>query len=290
MTGGHLTSHSRGSMQVLKPATARQFRSAKEDALLKTLCFPVVSRCNPVGVMNRHSRFQVMESIFDPWLELEPWFYKLINQWQVQELGGDLVDRPQHQNDADHGPIESLFLRNLTKLAPMIREPRKHLVQALSANQSIRADLQGLSLRIHRASRNLNTRISTHLSDPPPRLRLLVVYQTAYGILLSIAILLNTVLRAYADFDPLLVSEGSWLPAQVLILAEQVSKYRPLGAAYMLLPLMVAWAATTDVEQRSQLEVHLSDWQTDFEADYLTGACWIQKMLETIRIRRQWLG
>lgn len=276
-------------MQVLKPAAARKCRSAKEDAFLKILCFPVVSRTS-FDVMNRDSCFQVIESIFDPWLELEPWFYNLIRQWEVHELGGALVDGSHHQDDGGKGPIASLFLRNLVRLAPMIRDPSGHLTEALLYNDAIRVDLQSLSLRMDQTRRTSNTPKATQLSNPPPRLRLLLVYQTAYGILLAIAILLNAVLRAYADFDPLLISEGSWLPEQVLSLAEDVSKFRPLGAAYMPMPLMVAWAASTDSEQVRLLGAHLSDWQSDFSADYLTGACWVQKMLEAIRMRQRWTG
>lgn len=230
---------------------------------------------------------QIIDSIIDPSLDLETWFCDLVHQWRPVELGRDLQSHPQQEDEDDRGPIASMFLRNLIKIPSIVRQPASHLSQARSSYLLARTDLHTLSQRMSRISKALSTKLTTHISNPPLQLRLLIVYQTAYGILLAITILLNAILRAFDNFNPLIIAESSWLPEQVLTLAEQVSRYRPLGASYMPLPLMMAWAATLIPTQRKKLEVHLLDWQTDFYgADYVAGALWMERMLEAMRLGR----
>jgi hypothetical protein len=232
---------------------------------------------------------QVLEAIFNPSVDLEPWVHDLVNQWQLSELGGDLHG-PQQREEDDMGPIASLFLRNLIRLPAIVRDPETHLSQAISYYLLATRNLKTLQHHINRLSRVLSSKVTTHITNPPLQLRLLVVYQTAYGILLALTILLNAILRAFDDFNPTVIGEASYLPEQVITLAEQVSAYRPLGASYMPLALMVAWAATTIPEQRQKLGMYLVEWQGDFGADYIAGALWMERMLEALRLRQTWPG
>lgn len=88
-----------------------------------------------------------------------------------------------------------------------------------------------------------------------------------YALGLSIAIMLNCVLRAIDINDSNLSEESAKFSRKILDLSEAASVHRPLGAAYIVLCLIAAWVGTTDYSVRSLVEKELSKYQSDFTKD-----------------------
>lgn len=88
-----------------------------------------------------------------------------------------------------------------------------------------------------------------------------------YGLGLSIAIMLNCVLRAIDTNESDLSKDSDKFSRDILDLSEAASMHRPLGAAYMELCLIAAWVGTTDYSVRSLVEIELSKYQTGLTRD-----------------------
>lgn len=89
-------------------------------------------------------------------------------------------------------------------------------------------------------------------------------YQRSYGFALAVGIILNCVLSAFDIEDSTLQLESTSFAEEVLVLAEQSAPYRPLGASYMVLCLVSAWAGTNDINLRLSIKRMLEDYQSDF--------------------------
>lgn len=105
--------------------------------------------------------------------------------------------------------------------------------------------------------------------QPGPYSPILVVrvhahYQRMFGLGLFIAIFINCVLGALDSQDDSLIVESANYAIEVLDLATEAAQYRPLGANYMNLCLMAAWAGTNDKNLRSSIELALKDYEKDF--------------------------
>jgi hypothetical protein len=99
--------------------------------------------------------------------------------------------------------------------------------------------------------------------------RLHVRWQTGYGILLFMAIVLNTMLRIYQGVasSPSLADESADFIASVLTLAEQAMQYRPLGSSATPVYLVAAYAALKGGESESdRVEALLAEYQSDFRS------------------------
>lgn len=110
-------------------------------------------------------------------------------------------------------------------------------------------------------------RLTTPL--PTRNRRLHVRWQTGYGILLFMAIVLNAMLRAYQGgaSSPSLADESADFIANVLTLAEQALQYRPLGSSATPVYLVAAYAALEGGESESELvEALLAEYQSDFKS------------------------
>lgn len=98
--------------------------------------------------------------------------------------------------------------------------------------------------------------------------RLHVRWQTGYGILLFMGIVLNALLRAYqgAASSPSLADDSAGFVANVLMLAEQALQYRPLGSSATPIYLVAAYAALESGGSESErVEALLAEYQSDFE-------------------------
>ena len=111
-------------------------------------------------------------------------------------------------------------------------------------------------------------------------------YQSAYGLLLGLALVLNSILRAFDPFNVTLGEEAAQFSAETIALAEEVAKYRPLGSSYMPTCLTAAWVAMEGTSQQVQIEALLKDWQADFaETDWISIARWLKRTFERRALR-----
>lgn len=107
------------------------------------------------------------------------------------------------------------------------------------------------------------------VEQPSAYATILAVHQHAncqrmYGLGLLFAIIINCVLSAFDSLDDSLLVESTYYAMEILGLAGEAARYRPIGANYMTVCLMAAWAGTNDKELRSLIEMALKDYERDF--------------------------
>lgn len=101
-------------------------------------------------------------------------------------------------------------------------------------------------------------------SSPILAVRLHAHFQRMYGLGLVIGLILNRVLSAFDTKDNNLIVESTHYATEILALAPQATRYRPIGANYMTMCLVAAWVGTEDKELKSEIEIALKDYQKDF--------------------------
>jgi hypothetical protein len=106
--------------------------------------------------------------------------------------------------------------------------------------------------------------IANGASELAPVVQAHVHYQRSYAIGLAVGIILGCVLSAIDIEDTELTLELTSFSKEILALAEPATKYRPVGASYMVLCLLAAWVGTTDHSIRSLVERELAEFQRDF--------------------------
>jgi hypothetical protein len=195
---------------------------------------------------------QIVESLSNPKIQLHPWLDTLTEDHDIAI------------------PIESLKLAKLARLAAFMRDPEAHLSEVQSTYRKMATDIPVV---------RRNTSIISQQGEASKTLHCRC--QTAYGILLTFAIILNIILHSFEADNAELVEQCANLVNQVIVLAEDASRYRPLGSSSMPLCLVSAWVATNEVSQRGRLEEILAEYQSDFAiARWMDVAAWLQKYLK----------
>ena len=100
-------------------------------------------------------------------------------------------------------------------------------------------------------------------SQSPATVQAQAYRQSSYGLGLTIVIIFSCVLSALDIGNTELASERTYFSEEILALVEPAARFRPVGASYMVLCLIVAWAGTTDCSVRSLAEAALGDYQLD---------------------------
>ena len=99
-------------------------------------------------------------------------------------------------------------------------------------------------------------------------MRLHAHYQRTYGLALAICMFFNCILNALDPNDTVLEMESTHFCRDSLRLAYQASRYRPLGASFVMLCLVGAWCGSRDEATRATVESTLVDYGMDFPGAY----------------------
>ncbi|KAA8642880.1 uncharacterized protein ATNIH1004_009639 [Aspergillus tanneri] len=219
----------------------------------------------------------IFESTFNPNIQLEPWLGKLAERI--------FSTRPQRMH-----PYPSLHLQNFANISTYVREPEFHVFEIESAYKTMLVDLPKLRRLVDKTTGEIAAAEAVG-SSPITLLRLLTRYQAMYGMLLAFAIILNRMLREFDPDDVVILQNSGCLFDQLMSLAHEACRHRPIGASYMPLCLVAAWAASTDASQRVQAEAMIADYQSDFkEVRWLEMAVWLARKLDTLRLKLAPLG
>jgi hypothetical protein len=91
------------------------------------------------------------------------------------------------------------------------------------------------------------------------------VHQRMYGLALAIGIMLNLVLSSL-DFVSVakLKAENEEFVAEILSIWRNIANYKPIGSVCLQLYLNLAWAGTSSVTQREEIERILEEMETEF--------------------------
>lgn len=223
---------------------------------------------------------QICESFGNPNIKLDPAVWKMAESYYG----------PYRKNGMN-GPIRSLELRNLAKIPEYLRNPEGNIVEMKASYEQMREEVQILRQRLKETTEAVAAYLVSYASGassvPLGFITLHCRYQGAHCVMLSLAMLLNTILLAFDPFDAVLLSESAALFDETMILARDANAYRPLGSSYMPLCLIVARASTDDLMKRMEAETILMDYQTDFiQAKWLDIADWLELRLRAIRFKQ----
>jgi hypothetical protein len=94
--------------------------------------------------------------------------------------------------------------------------------------------------------------------------KIITLCQTAYSVMLCVALGCNAILSALSPWDASLAEDSTRYCDDVLSLAQDVAPYRPLGASHFPLCLIAAYMTVADPLKRRQLRYWLIDFQKDF--------------------------
>ncbi|CAM1501208.1 Fc.00g103700.m01.CDS01 [Cosmosporella sp. VM-42] len=232
-----VASHGEGIAYILKNDSSHTWRENFEVEVLITLCVPVIA-----------------ESIANPRIELKSWFWKLLDAYAPPKPPG--CEDPVTSKCA----VTSLKLRNIAKIPDFVRKPAENLSEIWPAYYQFLADSKKVRLLVDEIEAECGI---PNFPYPGPEMRMHRNYQTAYGILLSLSLVLNGILQAFNPGNTALMQEAIDVSNDALILANEALKYRPLGAGHVPLCLTTAWAAVQEPLKRVEIEAAIAEYQRD---------------------------
>jgi hypothetical protein len=180
------------------------------------------------------------------------------------------------ENDLDQTTLEGQVIRCLAPVPDIIQRGKRDMLGRGDGLVELREETRSLYEKLRATLNQLRARWNaidapggTNGYSSTVALQLHAHYQRTYGLGLIIGIIINCVLGAFDFEDSNLMLESTSFSKEILALAEQAARYRPLGASYMVLCLMAAWIGTTDKSLRSLVERLLGDYQVDSTHRYM---------------------
>ncbi|KAF4464157.1 hypothetical protein FALBO_9016 [Fusarium albosuccineum] len=199
----------------------------------------------------------VFESFLNPRIQLEERFWNIFNRHTFQ----------QAMVYVDGRSLVSLELQTIAGIAIMLRDPKKNIYQIRCAYDMFLMDYCLLIPQLDEVIADAS-KPGASFADHRRSLR----YQTAFSSVLSLAAVLNRIIRI-SDDDPQLTSFSRQLCDDIISVSERCSQYRPLGASSMPIALQGAWATTPDGYRLAEIETLLKLYQQDFPGmNHFAGA------------------
>ncbi|KAJ5373710.1 hypothetical protein N7517_005716 [Penicillium concentricum] len=248
-----LTSHSEAIAHLLRAARLNEWTSTFEMEMVITLCVPII-----------------LEGIANPRIKMDSEFWELTSSFKRRLSASRDNNRPQSTTELHHLAMFPKFVQN----------PEPHLAEIAKTYMQLRLDAH--QIRQHLDQCREFTLVSFSSSEVARHSRI----QAAYAILSTLAVLLNSILRVFDPWNASLVSEAVFFCNEITIQAKLASCYRPVGAGYIPLCLVVAWAASDNPVQLARIEAILSEYQSDFaDVPWMSRAVWLASTLDRHRMR-----
>lgn len=195
---------------------------------------------------------QLFEGILNHKIDFSP------REWQMLVNVNSRGDTPEDQMMRCLAHLrEFLYLRRNSGSGQ--DELLDHALDLRSHYQEMMYISTGQRERLHVLEKGSST-----VPEIPLSTRVHSACQAAYGVGLVIAIVYNCVLSALFPEDGELASDSAAFVADVLALARDAWKYRPLGSSYIALCLGAAWVGTTSDSMRLAVETAWEGYGRDF--------------------------
>ncbi|KAJ9483284.1 hypothetical protein VN97_g10119 [Penicillium thymicola] len=248
-----LTSHSEAIAHLLRAAAVHEWNSTFEMEMVITLCVPII-----------------LEGIVNPRIKMDSEFWELTSTFKRRLSTSRDNNKPQSTTELQHLAMFPKFVQN----------PEPHLAEIAKMYMQLRLDAQQIKQHLDQCAAAALGSFSSSEVARHGRI------QAAYAIISTLAVLLNSLLRVFDPWNASLVSEAVFLCDEIAIQAELASCYRPIGAGYIPLCLVVAWAASDNLIQLARIEAILSEYQSDFaDVPWMSRAIWLASTLDRHRIR-----
>ncbi|KAJ5150408.1 uncharacterized protein N7500_010597 [Penicillium coprophilum] len=248
-----LTGHSEAIAHLLRAAALHEWTGNFEMEMVITLCVPII-----------------LDGIVKPCIKMDSEFWELISSFKRRLSASRDSNRPQSTTELHHLAMFPEFVLN----------PDLHLAEIAKRYMQLRLDANQVKQYLDQSAEF--TLVSFSSSEVARHSRI----QAAYAMLCTLAVLLNSLLRVFDPWNASLMSEAAFLCDEITIQAELASCYRPVGAGYIPLCLVVAWAASDNPIQLTRIEGILSEYQSDFaDVPWMSRAVWLASTLDHHRIR-----
>ena len=267
---------------ILNAAAHTKGRDSFRDELAFALSIPVVGLLvvrwiQPVLILPS----QILESMVNPNVKLSPY---LLKQAETYGPPRPLVNRKE--DDSISVRLDTLSLSSLAKMPDYIRYPERHLFDMQLTYEQKRIDIEKMRNRLCDISELPPAQEIGKFAPPVSPRTLIYLYYTAYVLLLCLALIINGLLRAMDPLDVTLIEDSIVFIDEIVIIAEHMAQYRPLGAGFIPICLTAAWAGTSDPEKQRKIEDLILDYQTDFAgARWMDGAYWLKDRYDILRLK-----
>jgi hypothetical protein len=212
---------------------------------------------------------QILESVVNPRIKMDPQFWELVSSFTYRR-NPDNYERLQ----------SSAQLRHYAMFPEFIRNPDSHLFDIARIYLLLKNDIARLKPVLDQYANF--TPVSFSSADVARHSKI----QAGYSLISAMAVLLNSLLRVFDPFNPILTDETAHFCDEIITQAKLADCYRPVGSAYIPMCLIVAWVATDDIFQLAKIESVLADYQSDFaEVPWMSRAAWLGSTLNEHRVR-----
>jgi hypothetical protein len=168
--------------------------------------------------------------------------------------------------------IEGLKMQTLAKIPDMINSPATQLPEIRSLYEVMRADMTKL--------RNVMVCMAQVSFDVATQSRL----QSAYGLVMAMALLLNTLLRSFKLDNGAMPEDSVAMVDEMIVLAQESAQFKPFGCMAMPIFLVIAWASTRKVSKKHLIESLLAEYKSSYYEDkWMTLAIWLDANLNQDR-------
>lgn len=250
---------------LLQNAILKSQFNPSDKPFMQTI-FSIVVSPSPYSHPCPHAR-QVLESFTNPNIHLGPWF------WQALSVLGD-AGRPLKSGDGTS--FASLNIGTMGEMSCFIRDPDRYLYQIQCAYALVQTEHPRVVKAAEEAVAKAKASGSTFLQR-----RMGMRFHTAIAAMLTMAAILNRILRSY-DGDPVLVADAKRYVDESIALGRAASYNRPIAAAAVASPLALSLAALDDY-RREEVEKLLVEYQTDFPGlNYFSDVRMVKRGFEDI--------
>ncbi|KAJ5169235.1 uncharacterized protein N7482_004829 [Penicillium canariense] len=250
-----LKSHGEAIAHLLKITDLRKCKSSFEKEMIVTLTVPVI-----------------LEAVINPRIQMDSKWWDDV----TRRFSG--APRPRNADP----PQSSSTLSTFANLPEWIRHPDPHIPEIAAVYLTMRDDAEKMRRYLDRWSNVA----SNSFTDPAAVNH--CRHQAGYTLVITLALILNTLLRAFDPTNTFLTAESLSFCSEMIREAEAACRYRPLGAAYVALCLVVGCSAAEDPHQLARLQALLADYSTDFkEIDWIERIMWLRACFYSHHLRAQ---
>jgi hypothetical protein len=209
---------------------------------------------------------QILEAIFDPAVQLHPWYRKHVMAHQG-------LTQPKAQSSGDNeasGGLSqnSITLGSLARIPDLVHAPQTNRSKIQDLYRRACLDVEELVQRRTVMPEQLaHGECFSPVADIAVEM-IIPLRQTAHSVLLSVVLGYSAILSALSPWDASLAEDSSRYCENVLSLAKDMAPYRPLGASHFPLCLIAAYVTAADALKQKQLREWLTDFQKDFPCSY----------------------
>ncbi|KAK4869374.1 hypothetical protein LT330_006374 [Penicillium expansum] len=245
-------SHGTAIAHLLRIADISRYKSGFERDLIVTLSVPVI-----------------LDGICNPRVQMAPSFW---NDMMILIQQGS-------SPAPDSIPRSTTTLLSLSQFPGYLHHPHSHAPEITAAYIKLQEDAQNIYLYLDQPTDPAG------LSSPVLIRR--SRHRATYTVVIALALLLNTILRALDPENAVLAEESTFFCERIINEAELASRYRPIGAAYVVPCLVVALGTAESPQQLARIEATLTDYQTDFGGfEWRELAMWLRAVFHSHRVRK----